>query len=112
MEKQIKENLKEIVKNNFISLTYREKYNLTFNDKRILSISEYDMYLDLMITYEFKKYVKKKMEDIDEFDFNIEDDEENYSLNDLRSGKVNHIHVGGFSKEEIEEFWNDDTIYK
>lgn len=108
-----KENLDKIIKNDFIVLAYRDKYNLTFNDDKLLNGSEIEFFADLLITNHFKKFVNEKKEDDPLFDdedekmFSVQD---GYSLEDWKSGKINKLHIGGFTKEEEDKFWNDDSI--
>ena len=105
--------LLQIVKNDFTILAYREKYNLSFNDKRVTEATELEMFADVLITSKFKRYIKEKSEqeeslfdDEDEQMFEIQDKSK---LEDWQTGKIKKLHIGGFTKEEQENFWNDDS---
>lgn len=93
-------NLNEIVESNFLELAYRKKYNLTFNDERILKACELDFEMDLRITKKFDEKVEKARKRINlERDFGEEEIEEFLDIGE------------DISDEEIEEFMADDSVY-
>jgi len=68
----------------FLILRYRERYNLTMNDPKLLSLSQLDILFDEKLLAYYKEHKHEKRDDM----------------------------ANDFSQEEMESFWDDDSIYK
>ncbi len=89
---------------------------MPFNDERILNTSELEIHFDLMINNEFQNELKKYREqreededdDFDNYEFYENEEEKATSIKDVQKLKLKKIKVGGFNKDDINNFWNED----
>lgn len=101
LKKIVEDNKEKIVYNDFIYYLYRDKYNLCFNDERILSTSLLYMELDLTLVNEHKKVLQNITNKIKE---------KKLAENDLR--RLYMSEDEDFSDEEINKFWDDEDFWE
>ena len=89
---------------------------MPFNDERILNTSELEIHFDLMINNEFQNELKRHRgqvedeedDDFDNYEFTENEEEKVTSIKDVQKLKINKVKVGGFNKDDIDNFWNED----
>ena len=96
--------MKNKVEEEFIILTYRNKYNLPLYDKAYMDLIEIKMNFDLHMNWTYKDIVKEILE------YDTKEDYKEYeTLEELRNKENGKVNIDtGISKEDIDKFWNED----
>ena len=101
--------MRKLINEEFVVLTYREKYNLPLNDKTYMDLSEIEMDFDLRLSKNYKRMVKEIL-DSDDYDEDDSDYDEIESIDEINSkGDGSKVKLrAGFTQKDIDEFWEKD----
>lgn len=102
------QNRKMLLNQNLIEICFRNRYSLTENDERFLALDEIDMYKDVLLMERYEAIridpdFEKKEELKNQFGFD--------EFDELIAAKEGSFSVYAFSEEEIEEWWQDDSVF-
>lgn len=87
-------------------------YNLPPNDPRVLELTELEMLEEIKLMRYFEKEILELSKNKN--DYEEDEDYENLNIdnfNELHSTKTGNFNIEGFTKEELDNFWNDDSFY-